>query len=104
MGVIGTMIRFVLVLVWFREVFCMTLQVSLSCRLTFRKQDLVLLDPCVVLMSLHLIGGSTILLWLICCWFELVFITVVVVTIPLSRIRYLTYAKNNPMSKIQEEK
>ena len=104
MGVIGTMIRFVLMLVWFREVFRMTLQVSLSCRLTFRWQDLVLLDPCVVLMSLRLIGGSTILLGLICCWLELVFGIVIVVTIPISRIRYLTYAENNPMSKIQEEK
>ena len=82
----------------------MTLQVSLSCRLTFRWQDLVSLDPCVVLMSLRSIGGSTILLGLICCWFELVFIIVVVVTIPLSQIRYLTYVENNPMSKIQEEK
>ena len=104
MGVIGTMIRFVLMLVWFREVFRMTLQVSLSCRLTFRWQDLVSLDPCVVLMSLRSIGGSTILLGLICCWLELVFKIVVVVTIPLSRIRYLTYAENNPRSKIQEEK
>ena len=101
---IGIMIRFVLVLVWFREVFRMTLQVSLSCRLTFRWQDLVSLDPCVVLMSLRSIGGSTILLGLICCWFELVFVFVVVVTIPLSGIRYLTYTENNPMSKIQEEK
>ena len=101
---IGIMIRFVLVLVWFREVFRMTLQVSLSCRLTFRWQDLVLLDPSVVLMSLRSIRGSTILLGLICCWFELVFVIVVVVMILLSRIRYLTYAENNPMSKIQEEK
>ena len=73
MGVIGTMIRFVLMLAWFREVFRMTLQVSLSCRLTFRWQDLVSLDPCIVLMSLRLIRGSTILLGLICCWLELVF-------------------------------
>ena len=80
----------------------MTRQVSLSCRLTFRLQDLVSLDPCVILM--RSIGGSTILLGLICCWLELVFGIVVVVTIPLSRIRYLTYAENNPMSKIQEEK
>ena len=84
MGVIGTMIRFVLMLVWFREVFCMTLQVSLSCRLTFRWQDLVLLDLCVVLMSLCSIGGSTILLGLIHCWFELVFGNVVVAMIPSS--------------------
>ena len=104
MGVIGTMIRFVLVLVWFQEVFHMTLQVLLSCRLMFRWQDLVSLDPCIVLMSLRSIGGSTILLGLICCWLELVFGIVIVVTIPISRIRYLTYAKNNPMSKIQEEK
>ena len=104
MGVIGAMIRFVLMLAWFREVFRTTLQVSLSCRLTFRWQDLVSLDPCIVLMLLCLIGGSTILLGLICCWLALVFGIVVVVTISLSRIRYSSYAENNPMSKIQEEK
>ena len=35
-------------LVWYREVFRMTLQVSLSCVLTFRWQDLVSPEPCVV--------------------------------------------------------
>ena len=40
MGVIGTMIRFVLMLVWFQEVLCMTLQVSLGCRLMFCWQDM----------------------------------------------------------------
>ena len=89
MGVIGTMIRFMLMLVWFQEVLCMTLQVSLSCRLTFHWQDLVSLDlvsldPCVILMLLCWIGGSTILLGLICCWLELVFGIVIVVMIPLS--------------------
>ena len=56
------------------------------------------------LMSLCSIGGSTILLGLIHCRFVLVFGIVIVVTIPLSRIGYLTYAENNPMSKIQKEK
>ena len=81
MGVIGTMIRFVLTLVWFQDVFRMTLQVSFSCRLTFRLQDPVSLDPCVVLVLLRSIGGSTVLLGLICCWLELVFGIVVVVTV-----------------------
>ena len=82
----------------------MTLQVLLTCKLAFCWENLVSLDPCVVLMLLRSNGGSTVLLGLICCWLELVFGIVVVVTIPLSRIRYLTYAVNNPMSKIQEEK
>ena len=105
MGMSGTMIRFELTLVWFWQVFRMTLLTLLICSC-----DVPLIRSCsawslICVLSFRSVGGPTIRLGLIQCWLNwLIFGMVGVVMIPVSRIGDLIYAENNPMSKIQEEK
>ena len=107
MGMSGTMMRFGLMLVYFGDVFRMTLLTVLSFRCWFCCRQyllsfliLDLFDVASFDRRLHYSSWPDLLIGL--TW--LIFGIVTIVTNPLIWIKDLTYWESNPMSKIQEEK